>query len=472
MKSRIPHDRLSQRWWRDWWSEDFSWTALASKPIGSQQADVILGATDGSKNLQDYWRRGASNRLRTDAEMLDAGELVRESNGRLWHLCHVPLAWRDGTPAKSAWGDAERARLRELIEARLEVTAPSQFFFNGQRTQNADGRAQLSGTIFCEPPSAPKSGVLRIRAEFAWIPAWDAGSVKFGAGANFSRALFEGRLKVNCATFEGALSFDGARLMGDVTLGSVPDSRGAQFSDEVSARKAIFLGNAEFSRCGFNNGARFDGARFTGEVDFFAATLAGSVGFDHGVFDARVSFMSAELQSLSFSSVRCNGFADFSAAKFSSNSWLYFRHCDFRDGANFSGTKFSRKPEALVGGFSGARFRKTPDFEGAGLYWISALDEIILEQGIRIDKFGAPFLERQFTERLLPAALKVPKEYEDAIPRERLRQLLALQGGCRTLRVEMERTGNATLAQTFASFERRIDDEVRHLPVPPDPMDS
>jgi hypothetical protein len=72
----------------------FSWIALASKPIGSQQADVVLGGKDGSKNLQDYWRRDASLRLRTDAEMLEAGELVREANGRLWHLCHVPLAWR------------------------------------------------------------------------------------------------------------------------------------------------------------------------------------------------------------------------------------------------------------------------------------------------------------------------------------------------------------------------------------------
>jgi uncharacterized protein YjbI with pentapeptide repeats len=240
----------------------------------------------------------------------------------------------------------------------------------------------------------------------------------------------------------------------------------------VSARKAVFLGSAEFSRCGFNDGARFDGAHFAGEVDFFAATLAGSVGFDHGVFDARVSFMSAQLQSLSFSSVRCKAFADFSAATFASNSLLYFRHCDFRGDANFSGVKFSRKPESLVGGFSGARFRKTPDFEGAGLHWILALDEIILEQGIRTDKFGAPFLERQFTQRLLPAALKVPKEVEEGIPRERLRHLLALQGGCRTLRFEMERIGNATLAQTFASFERRIEDEVRHLPVPPDPMHS
>ena len=260
--------------------------------------------------------------------------------------------------------------------------------------------------------------------------------------------------------------------MGDVTLGSVPDARAAQFSDAVSARKAIFLGKAEFSRCGFAKAARFDAAHFAGEVDFFAATLTGSVAFDHAVFDAPVSFMSATLESFSFSSVRCNAFADFSSAKFGKDCWLFFRNSVFRADVNFSAAKLPRKAETLVGGFSATRFAKTPDFVAAGVHWIAALDDAILEQGIELDKLGVPFLERQFDQRLLPAALKVPKEFEENIPRERLRQLLSLQGGCRALRLAMDRAGNATLAATFAGFERRIDEEVRQLPVPDLPTDE
>jgi hypothetical protein len=466
MKVSFPHERLSQRWWREWWSEDFSWTGLASKAIGKQQAHFAHGGIGGEKTLQDYWRLDSSRRSRTDAELLQCGELVRDNTERLWHLCHVPLSWKDGSPAKAAWRESEREKVRALTEARLGATGASKFSPNGQTACSPDGRAQLQGVVFCEAPVLPGTGVLRICADFAWIPTWDAGASAFGASTSFRHALFDGHVRFHCATFEAALLLDYARFLGDVTVGSVPDSRAAQFSAEVSARGAVFLGPAQFARCGFSQGARFDGAHFAGEVEFFAATLDGA--FDHATFDERVCFMSATMQSVSFSSVRCNAFVDFSSAKF---SMLYFRNCEFRADVNFMDTKFPRSPAALVGGFAGARFHKAPDFQHAGFHWIAALDGVILDQGILLDKAGVPFLERQFNDKLLPAALKVPADYEENIPRERSRQLLALQGGCRTIRLQAERTGDTSIAQLYAGFEARINEQVSGLPVPADTDD-
>src|SRR5262245_10975254 len=113
MKIRYPHEQLEKKWWGNWWSEDFSWPSLAFKPLHR------YAGVNGEKSLQDYWRREPAGTVRSDEKLEAAGELVRDPSGRLWHILHVPHVWRDGSPAKAAWSETQREKLKALIMARL-----------------------------------------------------------------------------------------------------------------------------------------------------------------------------------------------------------------------------------------------------------------------------------------------------------------------------------------------------------------
>lgn len=461
MNIRFPHERLARKWWRDWWSEDFSWPALAFKRLPA-------GGQHGEKTLQDYWRREPNGTRRSDAQLEAAGELIRDPKGRLWHVVHVPLHWSDGTPAKAAWTESDRERLSALIAARLSPAEKrrSLFSFNGKAV-TPDGRIQLRGAVLLDPPSAQRTTpglALRACCDFAWLPAWDAREETFAEGASFCRALFHGPVRFNHAKFEAGAYFERAYFLADVVFGTKAEEPGSvQFPDLVNFRDAIFLGRADFDGCGFQQ-ARFDHAHFRAASSFFATRFK-SGSFEGATFDAPVSFLSVQVNdSLCFGPVHTRSQLDFSSSKFARNATLWFRNSRFDGPVRFMGAEFPRRPANFASAFEGARFSQAPCFELSGRLWIAALDRADLERGILLDQEVPAVIEREFLGKVLPDALNAPGGGGDETI---VQQLLALAGGCRVLKQCASRNGDGRSEALYARLETVVHEHLEKFPVPP-----
>jgi hypothetical protein len=451
MKPSVAHERIERRWWRDWWAEDFSWAALRRRQLG-QNKHWHWSNIFKKKTLQSYWRLDASGAERSDAELLREGELVPDPNGNLWHLAHVPLRWRDGTPAKAEWNLAMRDRLRSLVTARLLQAEKSGFSFASE-PNGWDGRAQLQGSILLDAPSLLEHPQvpMRLKCEFACLPPWNAAGEVFGDGASFARSLFTGHTRLQDSTFQGCVSFKDARFLGDV-------SGTNKYPGWCDFQHAIFLGDARFDRSIFADG-RFDFAHFSGRFECFAATL--KICFDGAVFEGPASFLSSTATSFCFSRVRARSAMDFGAVTLT-NAWLFFRNSVFSHSVSFSAAKLPRKIENLVDGFHGTHFRVPPDFGLTGVHWIAALDGTIFDRGMLVDKPAPAVVEHEFTSRLLPGALKVKGSEEPEKTLER--QLNSLAGGCRTMKLEAAKAGDAETEQLYARLEEKVIEQRRAIP--------
>lgn len=459
MRIRFPHERLEKKWWRDWWSEDFSWPALAFKRL-------LAGGQHGEKTLQEYWRREPGGAKRSDAKMAAAGELIRDPKGRLWHVLHVPLHWPDGTPAKAAWTEAERERLSALIAARLVPTARTTFSFSGTPV-TPDGRVQLQGAVLLDPPSAQRATpglALRACCDFSWLPAWNATEETFADGASFRRALFHGPVRFNLARFEAGAYFERAHFLDDVLFGSKTEPPGAvQFQELVNFQRAIFLGQAGFDGCGFQV-ARFDQAHFAAASSFFATRFKSAI-FEGATFDGPASFLSAQVsESLTFGAVHARSALNFSGVKLARNASLWFRNSRFDGQVQFMGAELPRRHYNLMSAFAGARFSLAPYFELAGRFWIAALDRATLERGILLEPEAPAVTEREFMTKVLPDALKPPAGGGDHAV---VQQLLALAGGCRVLKQSATKTGDNASEELYERLEKLVNEHIARFPVPP-----
>jgi hypothetical protein len=452
----FPHERLEQRWWREWHGEDFSWQALTRKGLG-QPAAGFLSSLLKRKTLQDYWRVGAAGKTRTDAELEREGELVRDPGGALWHVAHVPMYWRNGSAAKAQWTEDQRRRLNDLVTARLRQTEKSSFAFASQPL-GADGRAQLQGAILLDAPSLSSHGgsPLRLKCDLAWLPPWDAAGETFGDGASFERSFFSGHVRLHRAKFEGCVSFEQARFSGDVVCGLVAEEAAARFPALASFKRALFLGDAHFDRCTVDQG-RFDHAHFAGAFQCFAATMS-TAAFDGAVFDGPVSLLSSTSKALSFSAARARQNVDFGSVTLR-NAHLFFRTAVFCGPVSFVGAQLPRKIRLNGDGFRGTRFLEPVDFTATGVHWIAALNEARFEQGVLLDKPAPAAVEREFLTKMLPSALEVGEE--SIAPETQLaEQLRALEGGCRTVWREAAKAGDADTEQLYRDLEKKVR---RHL---------
>ena len=99
---------LLDKWWEDWWAQDFSWDGLTKREWEGwsvtlddaiiETADAPRGARDA--NLQDYFRWNPSTReLRNNAALKVQGLLWSDDRYALFHIMHVPLRWSDGIPS-------------------------------------------------------------------------------------------------------------------------------------------------------------------------------------------------------------------------------------------------------------------------------------------------------------------------------------------------------------------------------------
>ena len=98
-----------------------------------------------------------------------------------------------------------------------------------------------------------------------------------------------------------------------------------------------------------------------------------------------------------------------------------------------------------------------------GVHWIAALDGTNFDRGMLIDKPAPAVVEHEFTSRLLPGALKVAKGREE--PEKALeRQLNSLAGGCRTMKLEAAKAGDAETEQLYARLEGMVIEQRRAIP--------
>lgn len=125
----------------EWWAADYSWVGLLD-PEKNIAGD---GGLHGEISLQDYWRIDpATGNLRGDADMRAAGELETDPDGSLWHIVHVPKAWRDGSAAKAGWSDEKRALLATIVAKRIAAAKEcivKIHFFSRETVNGVDGRA-------------------------------------------------------------------------------------------------------------------------------------------------------------------------------------------------------------------------------------------------------------------------------------------------------------------------------------------
>jgi hypothetical protein len=206
---------------------------------------------------------------------------------------------------------------------------------------------------------------------------------------------------------------------------------------------------------------RCDYAHFAGRIECFAAHFKqGS--FDRATFDAPVTFLSSTVKEcLGLGAVRARremelGSMDLSQAQ------LWFPNASF-ESLHMMGTKLPRSMDKQIGGFAGARFRGAADFTSSGRHWIAALDGATFEGSLTVDKAAPAVLEREFEAQLLPAALKVSKSAD--APEQRLEeQLLALEGGCRVMRLVAAKAGDVQTEQLYAQFEAKVREHLRKIP--------
>lgn len=375
-------EEAQDRWWRGWFERDFSWEGLASKKIEAYSYKKInqfgshkLGPHK-VETLQDYWRLpndGNSERLRSDKDLRERGELVEGPDGRPYHIAHLPPRNKNGDRVgwKANWTDEEWEHLERLLTARMDTA----FAEAGGLTPSGEGseqfthidhetRALLVGAVIGETPSPTRapgterpvvwhvtfSNVCFLRtasfqgAQFSAGPAHFRRALFLGSGANFKETKFSG----------GDADFEKAEF-----LGGEASFQGAEFSRGIAYfRKTVFSGaGADFQSAKFS-GVRvsFDGAVFSGGPASFDETKfhTDTTDFRNAEFLAEASFVRTDFAGKKTS---------FEGASFSGGS-VYFRRAVFsRGSANFENVHFSRgrvsfEDVKFSGGTANFRFAK------------------------------------------------------------------------------------------------------------------
>lgn len=512
-------DDAEAHWWKTWWSNDFSWDGLAQKQIGaistydSSGDNVsweIKGGSFGDLNLQDYWRRDPStNEIRSDDQLKALGELIPDPNGKLWHLVHVPLQWKDGADAKSIWTEEKHRKLDEIVVARMNAGKATAFqdqaYFSADTLVGADGRAQLLGTVIFELSYSDgnENSDLHINCEGAYIQICDMATANLGPGANFSRALindadFQNTNFLGQAIFENTIIIRNSNFFKANFLGKADFSRatfmcwaafdyttfsthsmftGMSCYSQAGFEKAVFFGTAHFRFAKFYDGAYLTLVRFLGPADFGFATFYEDARFGQSAFLGDVEFEHAVFEKAAF----------FWQVKFTEKNKegaLSFRATVFSGIAEFYKAGFPDRAENFSAAFSGTKFLDAVDYSGAGVHWIAALDNAIIGRRLILDQNTENESNRKFEQMLSNSGDKAPRadlkskiEYEVAI-RENMvigqkiksnringteraqwlrdytnQRLLQLEGGCRVVKQAMGLARDETMEQRYYRYQ-------------------
>ncbi len=120
----------------------------------------------------------------------------------------------------------------------------------------------------------------------------------FSGDARFYNATFSGNARFDNATFSGDASFDNATFSGyarfyNATFSGYARFDNATFSGDARFDNATFSGNARFDNATFSGNASFDNATFSGDARFYNATFSGNARFDNATFSGNARFDNA-----------------------------------------------------------------------------------------------------------------------------------------------------------------------------------
>lgn len=420
-----PDDRL-KRFWETWWQEDYSWDNLASTSIPADHY-VRRFQSGAPPNLQSYWRSPLERRqLRTDDEM--RSELVEDPDGRQWHIVHVPMHWKDGTPAKAAWTGEQLDHLKSVINARLNHALSNEFIqephlrsialLKGVVLPTLDFPAGKANAIFVQTYVGSKFSLQECFTESRFINCHFAQQVSLLNTAFHREAIFE-----NC-TFEGRICAQ------RVTCHEM-----ASFCDSV------FFGHNLFRECRFDGRTWFHHVQFEESVSFSGSHFSGEAQFNHASFRTGASF----------DGVLFDGTSDFDACSFGEG--LSFRNARFAKPAFFSNVTLPAevKPRddllsAADASFYNARFSDTAIFTGTILSPLASFNGCLFDGGLHVDRAPEGVETNRFRSELQEALSAADKDAK----------LDALLGGAQTIRKSMERASDKKSEHLFYRFELMV----------------
>lgn len=500
--------------WKRWREADFGWTGLARSEwkgwvvcddgfvregkSGKTYGAVSLGASapalGRTATLQDYWRADpATGRWRGDEEM--GGELVSATGQTTYHRCHLPIAYGDGSATgKAFW---EPNALDQLIRARLEVAAETQFEDLSWVVTGTDFRARFDGGVWLQGlaqtvGSEPTAFVTYMLAMFVGPASFKSMSfgegdfvhstfcgrvdfemTSFPHGANFLKSTFCSGANFGRATFEDTVGLIEVNFRGDVTFENI------ECRDTVICHETVFNGAAVFDSSYFGNGGHFDWCHFLDRVSFAKAIFGGTAGFRETVFADRAEFKEARLEAG----------ADFSSSIFERS-------------VSFQGVLWPNAANQWHSMFDQAHFKGPLNVSKAGFQRFAAFAGAVLEGTLQIDEVADAVAERTFAfEREMAIRLasvvkprpnlwgrwkwwfSALREWfltKRATPRESRRQiafatapwlleydarLKELERGCRVLKLAMERASNKSREQLLYRFELLARRAQRGLPL-------
>lgn len=509
-----PYAEIVPLWEAMWQTFDFSWGGLADagweRGTGANDAQKLKrwrapadfpggGAVQGEgatvwkqANLQDYWRWSIGiteeawpGRLLSDEELRAQG-LLREVDGRLFHLIHCADA-----DIYQAFG--RNSTLARLVRARLEAASG----WNGDDA--TDGRVQLKGArdsgvdpAWLDFTDAGEDRKLHLDASLAALEGICAEKMTFGEQVSFIGATFGERARFTGATFGERAGFHHATFgeragFGGATFGKAAGFVGATFGELAGFHHANFGHGVRFSHATFGEGAEFDGATFGKGAWFTGARFGERAWFVGARFGEGARFGDARFgEGAWFTGAQFGEGARFGGAQFGERA--SFVRAQFGERASFGGAQFGeiswaravfagtsdfsdvnwRADHHYGGAFSGARFEDVADFRTENFSAFAALHDATFKQRLLLlppsdgkrpeDMFAAA---RAAAKAAVAAEQKglERKESESAGAFRRRREQVRsriwseLAGGYRTAKIAMEAAGDFEREQTFYRFE-------------------
>lgn len=212
--------------------------------------------------------------------------------------------------------------------------------------------------------------------------------------------------------------------------------------------------------------ARFRNATFSGKASFDRATFSGNARFLSATFSDFASFINATF----------SGFASFWETSFDKD--IVFAYAHFHKIARFRLKTWPQMPSGYHKAFFSTTFHELADFTGSGFQAFGAFDGARFLGGLRLDKaekiavaqnradfetqaretfdgeleaiLAVEDPETEEAKAKYPKSRKVRRKLTNAKREEMLEQL---EGGCRTLKLEMERQGDKNREQLLYKFE-------------------
>lgn len=404
-------------WWARWRELDFSWDGLALRFLDNPGGDT----------LQHYWRALRSVPPDADDRLEADGILIRDPQGRRWHVVHAPVIWADGTPSPKA--DLESACWVKVAECVRAALGPFPAVRGGWQTQGEravwrvqgrDTRAQLCGAVL--------KGAFLEGVETAQV--------------NAPYAAIVSRLELITQAFGAGLCFDHAAFCEEVRFQDCRFVTSSWFG-------AAFFGSADFSRSAFAEGAYFVEARFVGPARFANAPFRHEAVFERAVFQADAEFANGGFErAATFTGARFEARAGLARQSFGDNA--NFDRATFLKAMTFRSTMFHRFtsfdeitwPAAACDwhdAFDQAIFKGAASFRRSGFGHFAAFNGARFDAGVTVEPSTHDMDDETF-QREFEAAVALGKDKTAPLPPNpqklsahdvRLRQL---EGGCRVLK--------------------------------------